>query len=50
MSRQGRKSYISLMPSGSDRPVVHPPNDPGIHPPTEQYIEAISNLMDEGAR
>ncbi len=36
------------MPFGDDRPSVHPPNDPGVHPPTEQYIEAISNLMDEG--
>lgn len=38
------------MSFGVDRPSVHPPNDPGVHPPTEQYIEAISNLMDEGAQ
>jgi DtxR family Mn-dependent transcriptional regulator len=37
------------MSSGGDRPSVHPPNDPGTHPPTEQYIQAISNLADEGA-
>jgi DtxR family Mn-dependent transcriptional regulator len=36
------------MPFGGERPSVHPPNDPGVHPPTEQYIEAISNLIDEG--
>ncbi len=36
------------MSFGADRPGVHPPNDPGAHPPTEQYIEAISNLIDEG--
>jgi DtxR family Mn-dependent transcriptional regulator len=36
------------MSFGGDRTGVHPPNDPGVHPPTEQYIEAISNLMDEG--
>jgi DtxR family Mn-dependent transcriptional regulator len=37
------------MSPGVDRPSVHPPNDPGTHPPTEQYIQAISNLADEGA-
>ena len=36
------------MTIGGERPIVHPPNDPGVHPPTEQYVEAISNLLDEG--